>query len=48
MRTDRALIAPLLARLSVELPSEKPQEKNQPRQRDTKHTRVAQETTDDD
>ena len=48
MKTDRALTAPLLARLSVELPSEKPPEKDQPRQRDTKYTRVSHETTDDD
>ena len=47
MKTDRLRVEPLLAQLSVKIPSEKPQNGEQRPPRDTLHTRVARETTDD-
>ena len=48
MKTDRLRVEPLLAQLSVQIPPEKPQDGEQRPPRDTLHTRVARETTDDD
>ena len=47
MKTDRLRVEPLLAQLSVEIPPEKPQNGEQRPPRDTLHTMVARETTDD-
>ena len=47
MKTDRPRVEPLLAQLSVKIPSEKPQNGEQRPPRDTLHTLVARETTDD-
>ena len=47
MKTDRSLAVPLLAQLSVKIPSEKPQDGEKRPQRETMHTRVAHETTDE-
>ena len=48
MRTDRPLAIPLLATLSVKLPPVKVQAVMPPAHRDTRHTLVTNETTDDD
>ena len=47
MKTDRLRLGPLLAQLSVKIPSEKPPDGEKRPPRDTLHTLVARETTDD-
>ena len=47
MRTDRPLVVPLLAQLSVTIPSQNPQNREKPPYRETLFTRVAHETTDE-
>ena len=47
MKTDLPLAVPLLAQLSVKIPSEKPQDRETRPNRETMHTRVAHETTDE-
>ena len=48
MKTDRPSTAPLLAQLSVKLPPVNVQDASKPAHRETRHTLVANETTDDD
>ena len=48
MKTDPPLAVPLLAQLSVTIPSEKAQDREKRPHRETRHTLVANETTDDD
>ena len=47
MTTNRPHVEPLLAQLSVKIPPEKPKDGEQRPPRDTLHTLVARETTDD-
>lgn len=48
MKTSQSVLVPLLAQLSVELPSVESLDKRTRLHRDTRYTRVADETTDDD
>lgn len=48
MRTNPPLAVPLLAQLSVKISPEEPQDRETRLHRETRHTLIANETTDDD